>query len=74
MPFYKALYTYDFFLTLPLEVEIVWGYEMTKNMALLLLNRYLTLLVDIPILVLLFNRHGKFGIEVVSLIYVPSHP
>ncbi|KLO06911.1 hypothetical protein SCHPADRAFT_674495 [Schizopora paradoxa] len=59
-----VLYVYDFFLTLPLEVEIVWGFKLTKNMVLLLLNRYLTLFAGIPIVALLFHPHGKFDIEI----------
>ncbi len=50
-----------------LEVEVVWGRKMSANMSLLLLNRYMMLFAYIPTSVLLFNRPGNFGIELVSL-------
>ena len=62
----EVLYFYDFLLTTFEEVNIVWGRKVSKNMALLLLNRYLTLFAYIPTSILLFYRPGQFGIELVS--------
>lgn len=39
---------------------------MTANMALLLLNRYMTLIAYVPTSVLLFNHPKAFGAEFVS--------
>ncbi|KLO06912.1 hypothetical protein SCHPADRAFT_945724 [Schizopora paradoxa] len=65
-----VLYFYDFLLTFSQEVTVIWGRKMSKNMALLLLNRYLTLFAYIPTSTLLFDQPGQFGIELVSLQYV----
>ncbi len=54
-------------MTFSLEVEVVWGREMSANISLLLLNRYMTLFAYIPTSVLLFSRPENFGIELVSL-------